>query len=248
MDKEREGERAKQPIHQSDNGSELKNKIMREALQAMGVEERHSREYTPSTNGKIENRVKQVARRVASELGGDLKEKTQAELKKALRSALAILNSNPVSLNGVAPYKVTTCPRRPPSYEKRVTPTSLSSPRLVPRTHARRWFEQAAHHAVPERVLVNGYSTIKKGKLVSDEEIIHMVDKMRFAQSSKARSDKARQEATVASKPLAKASVSPARRTNAATCLMLYLLRHSAGLHIKKKGYGHFWPRVGSIM
>lgn len=188
----------------------------------MGVEERHSREYTPSTNGKIENRVKQVARKVASELGGDLKGKTQADLERALRSALAILNSNPVSLHGVAPYKVTTCPRRPPSYEKRVTPTSLSSPRLVPRTHARLWIEQAAHHAVPERVLVNGYSTtIKKGKLVSDEEIIHMVDKMRSAQSSKARSDKARQEATVASKPLAEASVSPARRTNAATCLML---------------------------
>lgn len=105
---EGERERAKQRIYQSDNGSELKNRIMKEALEACGVEERHSREYSPSTNGKIENRIKQVSRKVASELGGNLKAKKEGELKKAVDSAVALLNFSPSSITSFPPFQVTT--------------------------------------------------------------------------------------------------------------------------------------------
>lgn len=104
--KESERERAKRRIYQSDNGSELKNKIMRESLAAIGVEMKHSREYTPSTNGKINNRVKQISRKVTAELGGYLKGKTNKDIERALESAIAILNFNPSSITSHKPYEV----------------------------------------------------------------------------------------------------------------------------------------------
>lgn len=72
--------------------------------------------------------------------------------------------------------------------------TSLLILTMVCSTHVRRCVKQAAYHAVPELVTSNGYSKIKRGKNLKDCDILHMINKIRFAQSSKARRDRASQE------------------------------------------------------
>eukprot|EP00752_Nemacystus_decipiens_P017399 g15594.t1 len=66
---------------------------------------KHSRQYTPETNGKAENRIKQLAVKVTAELGGDLKGKTVRDIERALESAVAILNFNSSSITSVRPYE-----------------------------------------------------------------------------------------------------------------------------------------------
>lgn len=104
--RDRKMELDKEQILQTDNGSELKNKMMKETCQRAGVKLTHSREYTPQTNGKVENRVRQVAIKVAAELGGDLKGKTEEDIKKALKSATHILNFTPSRITSVTPFEV----------------------------------------------------------------------------------------------------------------------------------------------
>lgn len=106
LNEEAKREREKTPIYQSDNGSELKNKIMKEVLQAIGVDIRHSREYNPRTNGKIENRIKEISRKVATELNKDVKEASEEDIRNALVSALAIMNFNVSSTSTFRPYEV----------------------------------------------------------------------------------------------------------------------------------------------
>lgn len=107
IDEERRKEKAAERIYQSDNGSELKNKVMKALVQALGVKEVHSRPYNPRTNGKIENRIKEIAKRLQAELNGrDLADVSEEEIETLLRSVLATMNYNSSSITSCRPYEV----------------------------------------------------------------------------------------------------------------------------------------------
>lgn len=106
---EAQKELGKQRTYQSDNGSELKNSKMRAIMVKVGVAIKHSRPYCPRTNGKVENRVKSIAKVFYSELAsaGGLSGATDAVLVSTLASATAILNFRPASITTYSPYEVT---------------------------------------------------------------------------------------------------------------------------------------------
>ncbi|CAN0034294.1 unnamed protein product, partial [Laminaria digitata] len=60
--REAEKEWDKPRTYQSDNGRELKNRLMAAMMAKYGVVMRHSQPYCPRTNGKVENRVKSVSK------------------------------------------------------------------------------------------------------------------------------------------------------------------------------------------
>lgn len=109
LDEEGNRERTSKRKYQSDNGSELKNKIMKALLLALDVKEIHSRPYNPRTNGKIENRIKEISKKLFSELGGrGVGDVSEEDLCKALGSAVAIMNSSVSSISSYRPYEVRT--------------------------------------------------------------------------------------------------------------------------------------------
>ena len=107
IDEERKKEKDTERIYQSDNGSELKNKVMRALIQALGVKEVHSRAYNPRTNGKIENRIKEIAKTLKAELNGrDIADVSEEEIETLVRSVLATMNYNSSSITSYRPYEV----------------------------------------------------------------------------------------------------------------------------------------------
>lgn len=82
---------------------------MATAMATLQVRVRHSRPYTPRTNGKVEQRVSAVSRMFFTELEptGGLGNATLEIINKALESATAILNHRKISTSTYAPYEVT---------------------------------------------------------------------------------------------------------------------------------------------
>lgn len=105
-----------QMIYQSDNGRELKNKVMLEAMDNAGVLMRHSLPYNPRTNGKAENRVKVVSKAFFTQLkasgglpqhkGGQLSNADLHRFRTSLKSATDTLNSKPGAISSFPPFKV----------------------------------------------------------------------------------------------------------------------------------------------
>lgn len=107
IDEERKRENETERIYQSDNGSELKNKVMKALIKVLGLKEVHSRAYNPRTNGKIENRIKEIAKKLQAELNGrNLADVSEEEIEQLLRSVLATMNFNPSSITSCRPYEV----------------------------------------------------------------------------------------------------------------------------------------------
>lgn len=77
-------------------------------LEVLGVGIRHSREYNPPTNRKTENRIKEISRKLATELKSDVRDAKEEDIRKALISALAIMNFNVSKTSTFRSYEVRT--------------------------------------------------------------------------------------------------------------------------------------------
>lgn len=109
VQRERQAEEAVPTKCQSDNGSELRNRFMAQVLEIAGAIARHSSPYNPRTNGKVERQVATVSEKFAKEVTklGGLEDADVATIKRALASAIAIINTRPGRVSTYAPYQVT---------------------------------------------------------------------------------------------------------------------------------------------
>lgn len=101
-------EKMKKTILQTDNGSEFKNKVMTELVRLRRGKRVYSRAYNPRTNGKVENRVRQVAKNLRADLGErDLEAVvSEGDLESRLQSVVATMNYVKTSTTSCRPWEV----------------------------------------------------------------------------------------------------------------------------------------------